>query len=93
MDATKAYKNRIAQRLTTILIDAYEQQALDRHEISILATYIREEFLHKQFTDAQIFRFVEELAHEVPLFASLLADPQQQPVKNVNRHFLEQVAK
>lgn len=93
MDATKAYKNRIAQRLIGILIDTYEAGTLDKHEISILATYIREEFVHKQMTDKEIFSFVEELAKEVPIFASILEDPNQRPVKNVNRRWLEQVTK
>lgn len=93
MDTTKAYKNRVAQRLTTILIDAYEAGTVDKHEISILATYIQEEFLHKQLTDMEVFRFLEELAREVPIFASVMEDPNERPVKNVNRRWLEQVAK
>lgn len=92
MDSTKAYKNRIGQRLTGLLIDAYEANELDKHEISILAKYIQDEFLHKQMSDKEIFRFIEELAKEVPIFASILEDPNERPVKNVNRRWLEQIA-
>lgn len=82
MDVEKAYKRRINRRLVEILIDAYENKILSRHEISILATYIREDFLDKELDIVEIFRFIEELAREVPIFASLLADPNSNPSYN-----------
>lgn len=82
MDVEKAYKNRISRRLTEILIDAYENRLLDKKEISILATYIRQDFVEKPLDSVEIFQFIEELAHEVPIFASLLADPNSNPNYN-----------
>src|SRR5579863_4233018 len=79
MDVENAYKRRISRRLSEILINAYENRQLDKKEISILATFILEDFINKPLDSVEIFQFVEELAHEVPIFASLLADPNSKP--------------
>ncbi|MGH7203238.1 MAG: hypothetical protein ACREHC_02210, partial [Candidatus Levyibacteriota bacterium] len=92
MDTDTQYKNRIGQRLTTILVDAVENNTIPEEQIPFLATVIREE-LAKAKTSSDVFAFVEELAAEWPIFSSVLSDPTKHIVKNVNRRWLEQIVR
>ncbi len=91
MDSDIAYKNKIGQRLTAILLEAFKNQILPQEHVSYLAGVIREE-LAQANTSADVFAFVEALAKEWPIFASILAEPKDRLVKNVNRRWLEQIA-
>ena len=90
MDTDTHYKNRIGQRLTHILLEAYEQSLLPVEKVSFLATVIREE-LARAKNSSEVFSFIEELAQEYPIFSSIVAEPSETPVKNVNRRWLEQI--
>ena len=92
MDTDTLYKNRIGQRLTQILITSFEEGVLHREQVSFLAGVIREQ-LTQATTSVEVFRFVEELAEEWPIFSIVLSDPTKRIVKNVNRRYLEQLAK
>jgi len=91
MDTDTHYKNRIGQRLTQILLTSFEEGFLQKEQISYLACVIREE-LEQAETSADIFRFVEILSEEWPIFSSVLSDPTKHIVKNVNRRYLEKLA-
>ncbi len=91
MDTDTHYKNRIGQRLTTILLDAYENGLLPAEKVSYIAGVIREELAPAR-TSSEVFAFVEMLAAEWPIFESVLGEPTQRIVKNVNRRYLEQLA-
>lgn len=92
MDSDLAYKNRIGQRLTKILVDAYEKQQLPQEQVSYLAGVIRERLAQAK-TSNDVLMFVDELAKEWDIFASVISDPNRPIIKNVHRRWLEQIAK
>lgn len=75
MDADQAYKNKIGQRLTETLLNAYENQKIGREDVAYLATYIREEYIEQEHDSVSIFAFIEQLSKEWPIFSNLLFEP------------------
>ena len=90
MDTDTRYKNRIGQRLTEILLTSYAEGELTENQIPFIARVIREELAEAK-TSSEVFALIEELAAEWPVFKSVLAEPKERIVKNVNRRWLEQL--
>lgn len=91
MDTDTQYKNRIGQRLTQILLTAFEEGYLPKEQVSYLAGIIHEE-LKQANTSAEIYQFVESLVQDWPIFSSVIGEPKERIIKNVNRRYLEQMA-
>ena len=91
MDTDTIYKNRIGKRLTEILLESYEEGKLTENQIPYIAQVIREQLKEIQ-TSSEVLAFVEELAEEWPVFKSVLNEPKETIVKNVNRRWLEKIA-
>ena len=77
MNPNDAYKNKIGERLTRILLDALEKQEITEDEASEISTYILDN-INKAKDNAALFDFLTNISTMWPIFSKVLAAEQEE---------------
>lgn len=77
MNPNDAYKNKIGERITKILLDALEKQEVSEEDALDISTYILDN-INKAKDNAALFDFLTTLAKTWPIFSKALAAEQEE---------------
>ena len=77
MNPNDAYKNKIGERLTRILLDALEKQEITEDEASEISTYILDN-INKAKDNTALFDFLTNISTMWPIFSKVLAAEQEE---------------
>lgn len=91
MNPDEAYKNKIGERLTRILLDALEKQEISEDEASDISSYILDN-INKAKDNVQLFDFLTTLAKTWPIFSKALATEQEEILNNKKEEAIGQAS-
>lgn len=81
MNPDDAYKNKIGERLTKILLDALENGEVSQEESSDISSYILDN-INKAKNNAALFDFLISISKTWPIFSKALATEQSEILNN-----------
>lgn len=91
MNPDEAYKNKIGERLTKILLDALENGEVSEEESSNISTYILDN-INKAKYNAALFDFLTTLSKTWPIFSKALATEQIEVLDNKKEEAIGQAS-
>ena len=91
MNPDEAYKNKIGERLTRMLLDALEKQEVTEDEASEISTYILDN-INKAKDNAALFDFLTTISKMWPIFSKALASEQEEMSNNKKEEAIGQAS-
>lgn len=91
MNPDEAYKNKIGERLTRILLDALEKQEVTEEEASEISSYILDN-INNAKDNAALFDFLTTIAKMWPIFSKALATEQEEMLNSKKEEAIGQAS-
>lgn len=91
MDPDEAYKNKIGERLTGILLDALENGEVSEEESSDISSYILDH-INKAKDNASLFDFLTTLSKTWPIFSKALTMENEEILNNKKNEAIGQAS-